>query len=79
MSLKEMFEVPEYHSLLSTNYQEEGTTVHNGYWSYEERDESGRLISKIEYWDCTNPGSLPAKNGYRKYDSAGKLIVQKSL
>jgi hypothetical protein len=77
MSLQEMFEIPENHSLVNISYEEKGSMAHGGYWTYEERDEEGRLISKIEYWDCVSPDSLAAKNGYRKYDPAGKLLVEK--
>lgn len=77
MSLKEMFEIPENHLLVNTSYEEKGPMAHDGYWTYEERDEGGHLISKIEYWDCVSPGSLTAKNGYRKLDPTDRLIVEK--
>ena len=79
MSLKEMFGVPENHSLVNIRYEEKGTNAHDAHWIYEERDEENRYISKIEYWDCASPGSLTTKNGYRKHDPAGKLIVEKLL
>jgi hypothetical protein len=78
MSLKEMFEISENHLLVNTSYEEEGSMAHGEYWTYEERDEEGLLISKIEYWDCGSPDSLTAKNGYRKLDPTGKLIVEKN-
>jgi hypothetical protein len=77
MSLQEMFEIPENHSLVNISYEEKGSMDRGEYWTYEERDEEDRLISKIEYWDCGSPGSLTAKNGYRKLDPNGKLIVEK--
>jgi hypothetical protein len=78
MSLKEMFEIPENHSLVNISYEEKDSIALDGYWTYEERDKEGGLISKIEYWDCVSPGSLTAKNGYRKLDPTGKLIVEKN-
>jgi hypothetical protein len=79
MSLNEMFGITENHSLVGISYEKKGTPAHDGYWAFEERDKEGGLISKIEYWDCTSLGSLTAQNGYRKYDPAGKLIVEKML
>jgi hypothetical protein len=76
-SLKEMFGIPEDHSLLDISYEEKGSTGER--WTYEERDEEGGLISIFEYWDCTSLGSLTAQNGYRKYNPDGKLIVEKLL
>jgi hypothetical protein len=79
MSLKEMFGIPEKHSLVNISYEEKGTMAPGGYWTYEERDAVGRLISKIENWESASPSSLPAKNGFRKHDSTGKLILEKLL
>jgi hypothetical protein len=79
MSLKEMFGIPESHSLVNISYEEGGAEAHGAYWTYEERDEEGRQISKIEYWDSVTPDSLTAKNGYRKFNPTGKLIVEKTL
>ena len=67
---------PRKHLLVNTSYEEKGSMAHGEYWTYEERDEEGRLISKIEY--RISLGSLTAQNGYRKYDPAGKLIVEKT-
>jgi hypothetical protein len=77
MSLKEMFDIPGSHSLVEISYEEKNSMAHGDYWTYEERDEEGHLISKIEYWDCVSPCSLTAKNGYRKLDSTGRLIIEK--
>jgi hypothetical protein len=77
--MKEMFEIPENHSLVNISYEENGSMDHSECWTYEERDEEGRLISNIEYWDCRSPDSLAAKNGYRKLDPTGKLVVEKNL
>jgi hypothetical protein len=77
LSMKEMFEIPENHSLVNISYEDKGSMDQGECWTYEERDEEDRLISKIEYWDCGSPGSLTAKNGYRKLDPNGKLIVEK--
>ena len=78
MSLRDMFEIPENHLLVNTSYEEKGSIALGESWNYEERDEEGCLISKIEYWDCVSPGSLTAENGYRKVDPTGKLIVEKN-
>ena len=56
-----MFEIPENHLLVNTSYEEKDSIALGECWNYEERDEEGCVISKIEYWDCANPDSFPAK------------------
>ncbi|WP_345858299.1 hypothetical protein [Shewanella algae] len=77
MSLKDMFGVPEENALEQVKYKAKGTMAQNEYWTYEERDPKGNLVSTIEHWDCTSLNNLKTDSGYRKYDPSGKLIEEK--
>ena len=45
------------------------------YWTYHETNESGELVSTIEYWHCTlTVPPFTSDSGYRRHDTSGKLI-----
>jgi hypothetical protein len=79
MTLKEILNVPNNHEIVQTSYRGKGTMAQNEYWEYDELNENGEKVGRIEYWHCTNLKSLTSDSGYKKYNTSGQLVKEKSL
>ena len=71
-----MLGVPETHELKQTSFRQKGTMAQNEYWEFDELDENGQLVARIEHWECTNLKSLTTDAGFRKYAPNGQLIKE---
>ncbi|BAC94623.1 hypothetical protein [Vibrio vulnificus YJ016] len=76
MTLKKTLGIPDSHELKQTSFRQKGTMAQNEYWEYDELDENGQLVARIERWDCTSLNSLTTDAGFRKYSLDGKLIAE---
>ncbi|EOW9111037.1 hypothetical protein [Vibrio cholerae] len=72
MTLKKTLGIPDSHELKQTSFRQKGTMAQNEYWEYEQLDENGQLVARIE----TSLNSLTTDAGFRKYSLDGKLIAE---
>ncbi|ELV8694230.1 hypothetical protein ACOW3S_001781 [Vibrio fluvialis] len=79
MTLKETLGVPVNHELKQTSFRQKGTMAQNEYWEYDQLDEKGNLVARIERWECTNLSSLSTDAGYIKYSPTGEKIEEVRL
>ena len=84
MSLKEMFKIPESHSLVeityeekalvNTSYEEKDSMAHGDYWTYEERDDEGRHATTSENGsqatESDDPCATSARSGSSDHRSS---------
>jgi hypothetical protein len=80
MTLNEMFNVSKDNDLKQTSFKQKGTMAQNEYWTYEEINPNGEIISKIEHWECTSiKPPYNSNSGYIKYDINGNIIEKKNF
>ncbi len=79
MTLKETLGVPSGHELKKTNFRQKGTMAQNEYWKYDQIDEQGNLVARIERWECTSLNSFSTNAGYTKHSPTGELIEEVRL
>ncbi|WP_101227012.1 PIN domain-containing protein [Colwellia sp. 75C3] len=73
--LKKKFGIPDKHELKKVTYNVKSGMSQEEDWTFHELNESGELVSIIEYWNTTSivpPFDFNA--GYKKYDLTGKII-----
>ncbi|EPI5813045.1 hypothetical protein ACS8GI_004318 [Vibrio vulnificus] len=79
MTLKETLGVPSQHELKQTKFRQKGTMAQNEYWEYDQIDEQGNLVARIERWECTSLSSLTTDAGYIKRTPTGEVIEEVRL
>ena len=74
-SWSKKFGIPDNHHLEQVNFKAKGGMNQDEYWTYHETNESGELVSTIEYWHCTlTVPPFTSDSGYTRHDTSGKLI-----
>lgn len=69
MTFTHIYAIPRQHSLTLLRHFGDGNQVPEE-WLHEERDADGRLVARYESWEDHSRRA----SGYRKYDSAGRLL-----
>ena len=77
-NFESVFQTPMTHRLLVVRSRSRGGLFSAVYWEHEEYDSNGRLICRYKSFDEVSPAGY-RRSGWRKYDSAGRLIDERHL
>ncbi len=79
VNFEAVFRIPVSHRLVAVRSRSRAGIVAGTFWDHEEYDEAGRLVARYETFEEADCRSGARYSGWRKYDSAGRLVGEGEL